>query len=178
MAKGLEAVIPPPSPKNVKKKHKISYKEINYYTFGKFILNRKILNDENILLIKYPKSHGNVPKLRRTIISDTFKNLINDLLDTQQLNIQIQKNLTDKEQDLLDLLLSLSLLKKQLNFSKQYKDINDYVIRFKILQGSISAGNDSDDIKNELIDIINILSNPIINKISIDNAIMLKDCLM
>lgn len=176
MAKGIEYENVAPK-KQKPYKNKINYKEVNYYTFGKFVLNRKRLNDENILLVKYPKSNAPVPKIRRTKITDDFKNLINDMLDTQQINIQLQKELSDEEQDLLDLLLGLAGIKDKLGFRKVSKDINDYMKRFEVLRGAIVAGNDSPDIRTELIEIIDLLSNKTIGKITPLDAIMLKECL-
>ena len=165
-------------PKQHKKyKNKKQYREINYYSFGKFILQRKLLNDENILLIKYPVSFAPVPKIRRTKISDDFKAIINDLLDTQKINIQIQKELNDKEQELFELLINLAGLKDVLNYNRVYKDVKYYVDKFEVLRGSIIAGNDNDEIINELIDIIDLLSNKSIGKISLSDAIMLKESL-
>lgn len=163
-------------PRGIAYKHKKSYKDMYYIPFGKFILNRKLLN-ENILLVKYPNSHGPVVKIRRTPCTDTLKNLLNDLLDTGEINYTLQKALNEKEITLFELLLKLSGVTEQLNYKRQTKSVEDYVERFKILQGSIAAGNDSDEIKTELNDIIDLLSNKTVNRISLENAKMLKSYL-
>ena len=62
------------------------------------------------------------------------------------------------------MLLKISDLSEQLNYKHHIKTIDDYMKRFYILQGSIAAGNNSDVIKDELRNIINILS--INNKLS------------
>ena len=173
--KGLEYENIKPIPKK-KYKNKIRYSEVNYYCFGKFILQRKLLNDENILLIKYPKSLAPVPKIRRTKVSDDFKAIINDLLDTQKINIQLQKELNDKEQNLFELLINLAGLKDVLNYSRVYKDIQYFINKFEVLRGSIIAGNDNDEILKELFNVIDILSNENVGIISIDDAKMLKNC--
>jgi hypothetical protein len=143
-----------------------------YYSFGKYLLNRKKLN-ENILLIKQIKSLGPVSKLKRTVISDDFKSLINDLLDTSKINIQTQKKIHQDEIILLEHLLNISGLTEVLNYSRKEKDANDYLDRLILIQGTFEAGNDNDDIKNEAIEIIKLLSNPNINRISINDANML-----
>jgi hypothetical protein len=140
-----------------------------YYSFGKYLLNRKKLN-ENFLLIKQIKSLGPVNKLKRTVISDDFKSLINDLLDTTKINIQTQKKLKPNETILLELLLNISGLTDVLNYSRKEKDANDYLDRLILIQGTFEAGNDNDDIKKEAIEIIKLLSNPNINKININDA--------
>jgi hypothetical protein len=159
------------------KPRKCNYKEVNFYAFGKFILNRKRLNDENILLIKYPVSNAPIPKIKRTPITDEFKNLINDLLDTKKINIETQKKLTKKEADLFELLLRLSGLTDHLNYTRVSKDINDYKKRFEVLQGSLNAGNDSDIIIDELKEIILLLSNKTVGIISLEDKQMLLECL-
>jgi len=55
--------------------------------------------------------------------------------------------------------------------------VEDYKKRFEILRGALIAGNDSDEIINELKDIILLLSNKSVNVISETNAKMLIDCL-
>ena len=145
-----------------------------YYSFGKYLLNRKKLN-ENILLIKQIKSLGPVSKLKRTVISDDFKSLINDLLDTSKINIQTQKKIHQDEIILLEHLLNISGLTEVLNYSRKEKDANDYIQRLKLIQGILDAGNDNIDIKNEAIEIIKLLSNPNINRINKNDADMLID---
>lgn len=160
---------------NRKKKENTTFEDTikKYYVpFGKYIINTKQLND-NVLLIKSIKSLGAVNRLRRTPISDDFKNLIIDLLHTGKINIQLQKELKIKEIELFELLLNISGLTNILNYSRVEKDVNDYLNRLILIQGSFKAGNDSDIMKQEAIDIIKILSNPIINKISQSNAEML-----
>lgn len=142
----------------------------NYHVFGKFILNRHRLNNKNILLIKYPKSMGPVQKLPGQEISDTFKNLINDILDTQRINIDLQRELTEEEDSLLELLLRLAGLKQKLQYQTVPVSVETYVKRFNILKGSMASGNDSWEVKRELRDIINLLSNPTIGKISVEQA--------
>ena len=143
-----------------------------YVPFGKYIINTKQLKS-NVLLIKSIKSLGAVNRLRRTIISDDFKNLIIDLLDTGKINIQLQKQLKLKEMELLELLINISGLTDVLHYSRRERDSNDYIERLILIQGTLEAGNDSEDVKKEAIDIIKVLSNPIINKISSSDAEML-----
>lgn len=158
-----------------KYKTKANFKNTYYIPFGKFVLNKKKLNDDNILLIKYPVSFAPVPKIKRTIISNDFKSIINDLFDTQRINTQTQKKLSMKELDLFELLLKLAGLTEVLKYKRITKNIEDYKQRFRILQGSINAGNDSEEIINELREIINVLA--INNAITNENKLMLLECL-
>lgn len=149
---------PSQSNKGIKIQNKQTYKQKNYYVFGKFILNRDYLNNKNKLLVKYGTgSHAPVPKIRQQSISDEFKSLINDILDTKRLNKDIQKRLQHNEQDLLELLLTLSGLKEQLKYQRLVNDIGDLIHRFTILQGSVAAGNDSSEVIMEIKQVMTLL---------------------
>lgn len=166
-------------PRKYKQKQKQTIEQSiqkNYVDFGIHILNINQLK-KNVLLIKHKRTIGPVNKLRRTPISDDFKNLITHLIDTQEINIELQKELNDEEQNLFEKLLDISKIKKPLNYKRYTKTIEDYLHRLKIIQGSMNSGNTSDILKQEAIDIINVLSNPIIKKISIEDAKMLIECL-
>ena len=162
--------------KGIKKLKQKSFIEERYIQFGKFIINHFKL-DENILLIKYPTSLAPVAKIKRTVISDDFKRLLIDLLDTNVINIDLQKKLNDAEVTIFELLLRMAGLKQHLNYKKQTRGIDDYVHRFNILRGELVAGNDSRLLKDELTSIIQLLSNKAINKISDDVATELIDIL-
>lgn len=147
-----------------------------YVPFGKYILNTKQLKN-NVLLIKNRKGLAPIAKLKRTEITDDLKNLLIDLIDTQTINIELQKELNNDEIVLFEKLLSLCKLKEVLNYKKYSKTIDDYLHRLTIIQGSINAGNNSNILKQEAKDIIKFLSSPFVNKISINDAEMLIECL-
>ena len=149
------------------KKSKQDFKDAYYYQFGKYILNRRQLN-LNKLLIKYKGHLGPVAGFPSKNISDTFKSLINDILDINQINIQTQKQLSVTEADLFDALIKKCALVNVLEYEYRTKDINDYMQTFEVLRGAYLAGNE--DVKEELKDVINLLSNPAINKISKEDA--------
>jgi hypothetical protein len=157
------------------KPRKVNYKDTYYIPFGKFVLDKKKLNDDNILLIKYPVSFAPVPKLRRTLISNEFKSIINDLFDTKRINTQTQKKLSIEELNIFELLLRLSGLIEVLNYKRITKSIEDYKQRFRVLQGSLNAGNDSKEVFDEVKQIVSILSKN--NVISMEDAKMLLECL-
>ena len=130
-----------------------------YVEFGKFILNYYQLENNNILLIKYPKTLGPVPKLRRKIISDELKILLQNLIDTQLINIDLQKEISIEEITLFENLLNFSGLTKYLNYKRIDKNIQDYIHRYEVLKGGLMAGNQSIELKNELISILTIFIN-------------------
>jgi hypothetical protein len=135
-------------------------------TFGKFIINVIDL-DEMILNIRYI-SGSQVPKFKKVDITEEFYNLLSHLLDTGEINYEVIKQLSDKEKGLVDKLITSAGLKKQLNYkkSKTEPSILDLKNRYNVLSGEIEAGNNSPDIKKELIDIIKLLvDKKIINKL-------------
>ena len=155
--------------KNSIKETKDSYIIKRYIRFGKFDLNHYKLN-QNVLLIKYPKSRGPVSTIRATKISDDFKSLILDLLDTQKINKALQKKLDKNEMDLFENLIRKSGLEEQLDYERSKMDVDDYVHKFEILRGELVAGQNSRIMKDELIEVIKILNNKEYNKISDEDA--------
>lgn len=130
-----------------------------YVEFGeKLILNRLYLN-ENKLLVKYRKSHAPLERIRQTPISDDLKSLLIDLIDTNKINIDLQKELNNDEMLVFETLMKFSRRKEELCYQRRYKDADDYIKRFQLLQASIVAGNTSNPlILNELVDIIHTLN--------------------
>jgi len=156
----------------------VSKIKLHYKPFGRFVINRQLLMDENIVLIKYPQSHGPVSKFPRKVVSNNVKALILDIVDTGILNTELLKQIeADEDVQYLEKILNKAMIDKQLNYSRYVFTINDYVEQFNILKGSIEAGNDNLEIKNKLIDIIHLLSNPAIKKISQSDSKFLVECL-
>jgi hypothetical protein len=160
-------------PKSIKLK--TTKKPSRYIKFGKLMLNHFQLN-KNILLVKHP-SRGPVGKIRSVKISNSFKSLIHDLLDTQTINKALQKTLSHSEMNLFELLIQMAGLADQLQYEAQSVDVDTYIHRFEILRGQLVAGNDSNLLKKELREIIKILNEKSINKISDIDAAELLDIL-
>jgi hypothetical protein len=138
---------------------------VNHYTeFGKYILNMRQLLEKNKLLIKY-KSMAPVPEIRGIKVSDDFVSLINDIVDTNKINIQTQKKLSSVEMDLLEKLLKICKLKDKLHYHRVSMDIPDIMHRFEILRGGILAGNHSAELIEEIVNVISFLTIPSVNKI-------------
>ena len=145
-----------------------------FIPFGKYIINRKDL-EENKLNIKY-SSKASHPIFKKKIpISDDLKDLIFDILHTHKINTQTQKRLLDIEASIFHDLIHSCKLDKYLNYKRVTRDIDDYIHRFTILHGSICAGNHARETLDEIRDIIQLLSNPSINKIISADAIDLLD---
>ena len=151
-----------------------NFKERNYIQFGIFLLHTTMLN-KNKLLVKYSKSFGPVGGIKQTIISNTLKYLLLDLIDSQKINIELQEKLNLDEIQLFEKLLTKSKLIGALNYKKVQIDTDKLIFNYKkrliILQGSFDAGNDNDEIINESKELISKLYN--LNELSKDNYNML-----
>ena len=146
-------------------------KQVIYVPFGKYMINKRMLNDGYVLL-KYPTHHGPITGFPKTKISETLSSLIRDILDTGQINIQTQKQLSYDMAEFFDRLINKCALVKALKYEPRTRTIADYVNRFEVLRGALISGLDeSPEVKKELIEIIHVLSNPLVNKITSDDAI-------
>lgn len=116
----------------------------NYKEFGKFAVNIKYLYD-NILLVKYKSSYAPVPTIRRTPISDDFIDVIIYLLDTNQIDYEKLRELSQEENNLFKSLMIKSGLFDTLKYN--YKDtrekLSDIIEQYEILKGEIEADNDN-----------------------------------
>jgi hypothetical protein len=121
-----------------------------WYRCGKIIIHYDNLDDLK-LNCKYATG-SQIPKLPKTSISEEMSALLMGLLDTQELNFQLAKQLKDNEKDLLAQLMKTSGLSKQLNFTKSKIEPSrsDLKLRYNVLIGEIEAGNNSTIIVQEL----------------------------
>ena len=149
----------------------ISYKEKYYKPFGRLIINTQYLNEMEMpyILIKHNSDQTTrlspVPLLRRTQITQQFKKLLNHYLETNEISKELQKELSDKEQELLKTAMYVAKID---GFEFQSKSVDDYVKRFNSLKKKLLEGDNF--VKEELKEILILLSNPVINKISKENA--------
>jgi len=171
--------------KRIRKKEKPF--ERNYRTFGRFSLNVSLLTNENIVLIKYPKSQGNVAGFPRKIVSDELCSLLLDMVNNGILNTQLLKYVENKDEiEYLEILLKKCMLTTQLDYKRHINSIDDFVEKFTTLKQKIIITDDDDDddetsAKNTLINklkpIISLLSNQAVQKISGEDADFLNECL-
>lgn len=143
----------------------------NYIQFGnKTQINIKKL-DNNIILIKYIKNLGplkNFPAQKG--ISNELKLILQDLVETGKINVDAQKKLSQSDIKLFEKILVLCKLKTHLQYKPYVPTIDDHIERFELLRSSLVAGNQSEEIKQELIQLIKLLSNPFVSKISVQDA--------
>jgi hypothetical protein len=119
----------------------------NYRECGKFAINVKLLY-ENVLLVKYKKSYAPVPQIKRTKITDDFVDVIRYLLDTEKIDYERLKMMSDNENNLFKNLIMKSGLYDTLkyNYSETRANIKDIIEQYEILKGQIEADNDNPEI--------------------------------
>jgi predicted outer membrane protein len=137
-----------------KAKSGIEIKQATYLQLGKFMINMKLL-DQNELLIKY-LSYAPIYKLKRQKVSDDFRELLLNLFATSEINYELGKKMSMTEKELLNDLIIRSGLKMDLKFDKKklQEKVSDVVEKFKILQGEIIAGNDNPELINNIKNVI------------------------
>ena len=133
-------------------KEKQSYKTRYYINFGNKILNENKL-DQNRLLIKYKNSHGSVPTIPQTVISNKLKEFIFNLIHTGSLDIETQKLLDQNDIEILERLLKKCDLTIHLGYKKIKMTPGDVQEKYSLLKGSFLSGNNS--VILELIKMLN-----------------------
>ncbi len=123
---------------------------LNYSELGKLMINMKLLNN-NILLLKYKKSYGPVPGLKRMDISNELKDLLFYILDTNNIDYENIRELEDDDKQLIINIFQKSGLDVlyRLDIKKTIENENELIDRLKILQGEVEAGNNNIQILNE-----------------------------
>ena len=119
----------------------------NYVPFGKFLLNLSRLKS-NILRVVYDKTFVNVISMKSTNVSNDFKDLILELIDTKKVNNFIYKGLSNSEKSLFNKLIKLSGVKSLLNINVD-DEYQNKLNQFIIIQGEINAGNNNKELINE-----------------------------
>ncbi len=148
-----------------------SYKSKYYRPFGRLVINTQYLNEMELpyILIKHNSDQTTrmspVPLLRRTQISKEFRKLLNHYLEKNEISKELQKELSDKEQELLKTACYVA----KIPFEFQSKSVDDYVKRFNSLKEKLIIEGDN-SVKEELKEILILLSNPVIKKISKEDA--------
>jgi hypothetical protein len=154
------------TPKKKRAPNKFNYRDHYYKPFGRLIISVKALNEEDkpyILLKHNSDLLSPVPKLRRKEISTDFRALLNNYLETNQISKELQKELSESEQNILQIAMYCAKID---GYEYQSKTVDDYIKKFNLLKGALLAGNNNDIIKDELKQIVTLLSNPMINKIT------------
>lgn len=119
--------------------------------FGNVLLMYDRLLRHNMLSIK-KKGGGNIENFKNVKVSDKFVDIITGALNKQNIN-NIYNELSDKEQELYNILVQVSNVHRYANIPKpNIKFLKD---RLKIVEGEIEAGNDN--LIEELTDILHTM---------------------
>lgn len=119
----------------------------NYKEFGKFAIHMKMLY-ENILLVKYKTSYAPLPSIRRTKVSDDFVDAIIQIMDTNTIDYEKLRELSDHENNMFKTLVMKSGLFDVLkyDYSKTREKMKDVIEEYEIIKGEIEADNDNPEL--------------------------------
>jgi hypothetical protein len=124
-----------------------------YRKFYKIQVNVNKLFNKNILTASY-LSKSPFPYIKPIILSEALTSVFIDLFDTNKINYGLLKTVSDVERELFSVFMDKSGASVELKYKPI--DVTETVLtdRFILLQASIVAGNGSQEIASELIDLI------------------------
>jgi hypothetical protein len=133
----------------------------NYKEFGKLQINELLLHNSNKLMVSYLSGSPIMDKeLKTQMISDELSSILISIIDTfpnNEVSLTKVNRLSEKERNIFNKLMIRSGLAKELKYKQKPRTVQDMVDRFEIVQGSIIAGNDSQEVINEAIELIKLL---------------------
>jgi hypothetical protein len=134
--------------------------------FGKLILLLNKLYYKNVLSVK-DSNNVNVQGIPNTKVSENLVNILMKICSDGEINKNDVDNLEQKEIILYNILLTKAGLSKDHNIDikKTIKALKD---RLTLVEGEIVAGNDNEELKKELYDVVFKLAN--VGAISISSA--------
>ena len=121
-----------------------------YQPFGNFLINTKILEENNMVRLLYAKTYLYVTRLTSKKVSDDLKAILNDIIDLKKFNTRLYGLLNDPEKEYCNRLLVASGVKSSLKIKIDTEsDYEKNKKRWSVIQGIINSGNDSDELKSE-----------------------------
>ena len=138
-----------------------------YKEFFKIQVNMNKLYNKNILSASYLTKSA-FPYIKPIVLSASLVSVLIDLFDTHEINYSLLKTVSNEERNFFTLFMDKSGATPNLKYRPI--DVTETILtdRFSLLQSAIVAGNDSDEVVSELIDLIRKLVK--INKISREDA--------
>jgi hypothetical protein len=138
-----------------------------YKEFFKIQVNMNKLYNKNILSASYLTKSA-FPYIKPIVLSASLVSVLIDLFDTHEINYSLLKTVSNEERNFFTLFMDKSGATPNLKYRPI--DVTETILtdRFTLLQSAIVAGNDSDEVVSELIDLIRKLVK--INKISREDA--------
>jgi hypothetical protein len=121
-----------------------------YKEFGKYCIHIPQLLNKDVLNVKY-KSLGGIPDFKPIAITENYKDFILDLLNTNQLNKSLYKQLPLEEKKHFEKVSTGAGIFKQLGLSRVSADDDKKEMeRFELVRGEIEAGNDTPKLLKEM----------------------------
>ena len=122
----------------------------SWIEFGKFVINRNHLENQDIFNIKYKNCLGAVPSFKPTAVSDVYRDFVIDLLDNGKPNMRVYNQIGDEEKKHFQKVSTVAGVFKGLGLPKTIIDDEEAdVRRFELLRGEITAGNNNVKVLNE-----------------------------
>lgn len=130
-----------------------------YVGFGINEINRKKMNEKNILTVRRNNSRTNIPEFPSRHISDGFKNVLNTITGGGVPKFNDMSKLSVEEQEYLYKLVSKSNLEDKLSVPAPSKDgLDKDFHEFEKMKGEILSGNDSRELVKKFKGLIMKLS--------------------
>lgn len=143
----------------------------NFVQFGAKVAIHRPKLEAGTVYLKYQKSLGPINSFRGMVkITPELKRLLIDLLDSGEINVDLQKQLDVPSAALFEKMLTVAKLKTVLHYKKAEKTVSDHVARWEILRGGFIAGNHSEELRKEIIELTKLLSSPMVGRMSEENA--------
>ena len=143
--------------------------ETLYIALGRILIQKKRLQKNSLLTMAPSGGPTLLGKARQ--ISDPLKNILVDLLQTQKIDIEMQKALRPDDAKIFAAIIRYSKLTKILGYKPHVLTIADHVRRYDVLRGGLLAGNHAPEILNELRDLTTLLSTPALGIISPEKSV-------
>lgn len=119
-----------------------------YQHLGRYIIHIPSLT-KNVLNVKYP-SMVSIKALPKRPISTMFKNLMFEMLDTENFNKKYYNILDEEEQDLVRDVLYQAQIGEKFGFGLKDTPYSTIIDRFNLLKSQVIAGNNNKEVISEL----------------------------
>ena len=122
-----------------------------YRAYGKYAIHMPMLEDKDLLNIKY-KSLGPVPKFKLAIpVSDIFKEFLLDVIENGKPNTRVYSQIEPEERKLFEDMSTGAGLWSTFGLKRTTTDTDvEESKSFEILRGEVLAGNNNPKILKEL----------------------------
>jgi hypothetical protein len=122
----------------------------SWVEFGKFVINRHHLENQDIFNVKYKNCMGAIPSFKPVAVSDIYRDFVIDLLDNGRPNNRVYNQVSDEERKHFQTVASAAGVFRGLGIPKTIIDTEEKDIkRFEILRGQISSGNNNPKLLDE-----------------------------